>query len=168
MERINPLPWLALAGLIILLDQSTKLWASAALVLYEPRPVLPFLNFTLLHNTGAAFSFLADAGGWQRWFFTGLAFTVSAILVVWLYRLPAHAKWLAAGLSLVLGGAIGNVIDRLIYAYVIDFIDVYYQAWHWPAFNLADSAITLGAMLILVDAFVAKPSTANTRPESSP
>lgn len=106
-----------------------------------------------MHNKGAAFSFLSEAGGWQRWFFAGLALVISMVIAVWLSRLKRHETLMAVALSLVLGGAIGNLIDRLAYGYVIDFLDVYYQTWHWPAFNVADSAITLGVMLMLAESF---------------
>ncbi|MGR9100029.1 MAG: signal peptidase II, partial [Gammaproteobacteria bacterium] len=115
--------------------------------------VLPYFNLTYVHNTGAAFSFLSDAGGWQRWFFAGLAVVISAVLGVWLDRLKKSEILLAVSLSLVLGGAIGNLIDRLVYGYVIDFLDFYYKSWHWPAFNVADSAISLGVALMLLESF---------------
>jgi signal peptidase II len=118
--------------------------------------VLPFFNFTLAYNSGAAFSFLADAGGWQRWFFVALALAISAGLVVWLYRLRANVWGEAVAITLILGGALGNVIDRLWHGHVIDFIDVYYQNWHWPAFNVADSAITVGAVLLVLQSFWVK------------
>jgi signal peptidase II len=142
--------WLALAAGVVLLDRATKLLATALLSLHQPVPVLPFLNLTLTHNTGAAFSLLSDAGGWQRWFFSGLSVLVSAIIVVWLRRLPPGRAWLSCGLSLVLGGALGNLWDRLAQGAVVDFIDVYYGRWHWPAFNVADSAITVGVVMLLV------------------
>lgn len=145
--------WFALSALIIIIDQITKYAASSMLLMHEPVPVLPFFNFTLMHNTGAAFSFLADQGGWQRWFFAALALGVSIVLAVWLYRLKAQKKWLALALSLVLGGAVGNLIDRVYYGYVIDFIDIYYNTSHWPAFNIADSAITVGAVMLVIDTF---------------
>jgi signal peptidase II len=121
--------------------------------LYESIPLLPFFNLTYVHNKGAAFSFLSEAGGWQRWFFAALALIISVILSVWLARLKKHETLLALALSLVLGGAVGNLIDRLAYGYVIDFLDVYYDTWHWPAFNIADSAITLGVALMLMESF---------------
>ncbi len=121
--------------------------------LHQPVPVIPFLNLTLTHNTGAAFSFLSDAGGWQRWFFAGLTIVVSIIIVVWLTRLKPGQRWLPVSLSLVLGGALGNLWDRLVIGAVVDFIDVYYRTWHWPAFNLADSAICVGAVMLVVSTF---------------
>ena len=152
------LKWLWLSALVILLDQGTKYLAENQLQLYQPVPVLPFFNFTLAYNTGAAFSFLADAGGWQRWFFMGLAFTVSIGLVFWLHRLRASALWEAIAVALILGGALGNVIDRLWRSHVIDFIDLYYQGWHWPAFNIADSAITVGAVLLVLQSLLGQPA----------
>ena len=148
--------WLMLAVAIIVLDQLTKMAVRETLSLHEIVPIAPFLNLTLVHNTGAAFSFLNDAGGWQRWLFIGLAFAVSAGIVVWLLRHGDERSWYTLALTLVLGGAVGNLCDRLTLGYVIDFIDVYYQDWHWPAFNVADSAISIGAALLLVDAL--KPS----------
>lgn len=146
------LPWLGLALLIIGLDQASKLVALGALELHRPLAVLPGFNLMLTYNTGAAFSFLSEAGGWQRWLFTGFAVIVSGILLVWLYRLPRQARWLACALALILGGAIGNLWDRLQYGHVVDFIQVYYDKWYWPAFNLADSAITIGAIMLIIDA----------------
>ncbi len=146
------LKWLWLSAGVIGLDQLTKYWASQALHYHVPVPVMPSFNFTLMHNTGAAFSFLSDAAGWQRWFFAAVALGVSAALVVWLKRLPAGQRWLAVALALIIGGALGNLVDRLVFGYVIDFLDVYYGQWHWPAFNIADSAITVGAVILAVDA----------------
>ncbi|MDD3609614.1 MAG: signal peptidase II [Halothiobacillaceae bacterium] len=148
-NRPTPLRWLWLAVFVLILDQISK-WAATAWLSYaEPVPVMPLLNMTLLHNTGAAFSFLASAGGWQRWFFTLIALAISIALVIWLWRLPARERLTGAALALVLGGALGNLIDRVLYGYVVDFIDVYYGSWHWPAFNIADSAITVGVALLL-------------------
>ncbi len=145
---------LSLSAVIVVLDQITKQLAARYLVAYDPLPVIPSLNFTLSFNPGAAFSFLADAGGWQRWFFTVLAAGVSVAIVVWLRRITPADWRLGVGLALILGGAVGNLIDRLIYGYVIDFIDVYYGQWHWPAFNIADSAITVGAVFLIVDSLL--------------
>ena len=145
--------WLLLSLLAIGLDQWTKSIATAHLTYGEPVPVMPMLNWTLLHNYGAAFSMLSDAGGWQRWLFTGLAVLVSGIFTVWLLRLPKNTTVLAAGIALVLGGAVGNLIDRVSLGYVVDFIHVYYQDSHFPAFNIADSAITLGTILLIIDTF---------------
>ncbi|HEY9148425.1 MAG TPA: signal peptidase II [Gammaproteobacteria bacterium] len=145
------LKWLWVSGVVIVLDQLTKLWASSALNYAEPVPVIPFFNLTLLHNTGAAFSFLSTAGGWQRWFFALIAVAVSAVLLIWLRRLKPGQLWQALALTLVLGGALGNVIDRLYFGYVIDFLDFYYGRWHWPAFNVADMAISVGAVMLIID-----------------
>jgi signal peptidase II len=145
------LKWLWVSGGVIVLDQLTKLWASSALVYGDPVAVIPFFNLTLLHNTGAAFSFLSEAGGWQRWFFALVALIISAVILLWLKRLPRDKVWLAVALALVLGGALGNVWDRITLGYVIDFLDIYYQGWHWPAFNIADSAISVGAVMLIID-----------------
>lgn len=146
------LKWLWLSVVVIALDQLTKQLVSDSLQLFDSIPIMPSLNLVLAHNTGAAFSFLSDAGGWQRWFFVVLAVGVSVVLVVWISRLKSGETRLAVALSLVLGGAIGNVWDRIAYGYVVDFIDVYYGDWHWPAFNVADSAICVGAALLIIDA----------------
>ena len=147
------LKWLGLSLLAVVLDQLSKLAVAGSMQLYQSIKVMPYFNLTYVHNTGAAFSFLSDAGGWQRWFFAGLAVIISAVIAVWLAKLKRHETLLAVALSLVLGGAIGNLIDRLAYGYVIDFLDVYYQSSHWPAFNIADSAITLGVVLMLAESF---------------
>ncbi|MCL5669006.1 MAG: signal peptidase II [Gammaproteobacteria bacterium] len=145
------LKWLWLSALVIVLDQVGKYLISSSMQLHESIEIAPLFNLTLLHNTGAAFSFLSGAGGWQRWFFTVIALGVSTVIVLWLKRLPAADKWQAAALSLIMGGALGNVIDRVRFGYVVDFLDFYYRQWHWPAFNIADSAITVGvAILVLV------------------
>lgn len=147
------LKWLWLSLLAVILDQGSKLAVAGSMQLYQSIEIIPFFKLTYVHNTGAAFSFLSEAGGWQRWFFAVLALVISAVIAVWLARLKKHETLLAAALALVLGGAVGNLIDRLAYGYVIDFLDVYYDAWHWPAFNIADSAITLGVMLMLAESF---------------
>lgn len=147
------LKWLNLSVLIVILDQLTK-WISVSLLdLYETVPVMPFFNFTMAHNYGAAFSFLSSAGGWQRWFFAALAVVVSGALTIWMKKLKPNAKMEAAALALIIGGAVGNVIDRFVHGYVIDFLDVYYGSYHWPAFNIADSAICIGAVLLILDSF---------------
>jgi len=143
--------WLLVSALIVLLDLWTKSLATESLILYRPVELTSWLNMTLAHNYGAAFSFLSDAGGWQRWLFTVLAMVVTLVLIVWLFRLTAREKLTAAALSLIIGGAVGNLVDRINHGYVVDFIDVYYRDWHWPAFNLADSAITGGVILLLID-----------------
>ena len=153
MPKFSKHKWLWLSALAIGLDQASKLAVDKSFALYESVAVMPFFNLTYVHNTGAAFSFLSEAGGWQRWFFAALAIIMSTIMTLWLTRLKAHETLLAVSLSLILGGAMGNLIDRLAYGYVIDFLDVYYQTWHWPAFNIADSAITIGVALMLVESF---------------
>jgi signal peptidase II len=145
--------WLALAVLVILLDQLTKLLIVGQYPLGWSQSVTHFFNLVRVHNTGAAFSFLASASGWQRWFFTGLG-AVAAVLIVWMLRSHPGQKLFGFALSLILGGAIGNVIDRLMYGHVVDFLDVHWAGWHFPAFNLADSAITLGAGCLLLDEFL--------------
>jgi signal peptidase II len=147
------LKWLWISALTLVLDQASKLAVDGSMQLFESIPLIPYFNLTYVHNTGAAFSFLAQAGGWQRWLFAGLAVVMSSIIAVWLYRLKKHETLMAVALSLVLGGAIGNLIDRVAYGYVIDFLDVYYQDWHWPAFNIADSAICIGVGLMLLESF---------------
>ena len=137
--------------LVILLDWQSKQMASESLVLYRPHEIFSWLNMTLAHNYGAAFSFLNNAGGWQRWFFVVLASGVSLILLVWLLRLPRHEWRTGLSLALIIGGAVGNLIDRIQLGYVVDFIDVYFRDWHYPAFNVADSAITVGVVLLLLD-----------------
>ena len=149
-----PWAWLGVSALVIALDWYSKQRVSEALELYRPREIFSWLNITLAHNYGAAFSFLSDAGGWQRGFFIVLASVVSVVLLVWLLRLP-RAEWRTGlGLALVLGGAIGNLIDRVQLGYVVDFIDVHFRGWHYPAFNVADSAITCGVILLLLDALL--------------
>jgi signal peptidase II len=143
--------WYSLAVLIVVLDQLTKQWVASSFSYGESLELLPFLNLTLVHNMGAAFSFLSDAGGWQRWFFAIVSLIVSVVLIVWLSRLPARQYLLATALSLVLGGAIGNLWDRVFLGYVIDFVDIFYQKYHWPAFNVADTAITVGAILLILE-----------------
>ena len=149
------LAWYGLALVVILLDQYTKGLASSSLEYARPVEVFSWFNLTLQHNTGAAFSFLSDAGGWQRWFFSVIAVVISAALVIWLYVMPRGQWLLALSLGLILGGAIGNLWDRLALGYVVDFISVHYGGWYFPAFNLADSAITVGAGAMLLDSFLA-------------
>ena len=150
--------WLWLSAVVIVLDQWSKTLVSSWLELYDSVAILPVLNIRLLHNTGAAFSILADAGDWTRWFFTILAVGVSIVILLWLRRLPAKGQgMLAIGLALILGGALGNVIDRATLGYVIDFIHVHYPPWNFdfPSFNVADSAITVGAGLLILDSILA-------------
>ncbi|MEJ2060205.1 MAG: signal peptidase II [Gammaproteobacteria bacterium] len=145
--------WLWLSFAVIVLDQLTKQAALAWLQPGLPVSVIPgFFNWNLMFNTGAAFSFLSAAGGWQRWFFIMLALVVSAIIVIWLRRLKPGEGWMALGLALVLGGALGNVIDRVLRGHVVDFIQWYFRSYYWPTFNLADSAITVGATILVLHA----------------
>ena len=146
--------WLPLTVLAIVLDQASKRWIEHHYDLFETQVITPQLDIVRAHNTGAAFSFLADAGGWQRWLFTALALGVGVAIFVWLRGINARKQvYLAAGLALILGGALGNVFGRIEYGYVIDFIQVHWHNAYFPAFNVADSAITLGAMLLLFDAW---------------
>jgi signal peptidase II len=146
--------WYVLAVIIIVIDQLTKHWITDVFAYGETLEILPILNLTLVHNMGAAFSFLSDAGGWQRWFFALVSSVVSVIMVVWLSRLKGQ-HLLAVALTLVLGGALGNLWDRVLLGYVVDFVDVHYQQHHWPAFNVADAAITLGAVLLILESLLA-------------
>jgi len=148
--------WLWVSVFTVVFDQASKFAVLTMMELYQTIAVMPFVNFTYVHNTGAAFSFLSQAGGWQRWFFAFFAVVISLVLLVWLIRLKPHERLLAIALSLVLGGAIGNLIDRVALGYVIDFIDVYYQSWHWPVFNIADCAITIGVALLVLDSLLSK------------
>ncbi len=147
------LKWLWLSALIVVLDLASKAVATHYLLLYQPLPVFPGFNWTLAHNSGAAFSFLANESGWQRWFFSVIALVVSIGITLWIKRLVPTQTLLAVALALVLGGAVGNLWDRVTLGYVVDFIDVYYQQKHWPAFNIADSAICMGAVLLVIDSF---------------
>ncbi len=147
--------WLPLAAAVVLADQLSKGWIERAFALYDSVAVLPVLDITRLHNPGAAFSFLAGAGGWQRWAFTGLALAVSVAILVWLRGVASRSQVaLASGLALILGGALGNVLDRIEHGYVVDFIHVHWGRAYFPAFNIADAAITVGAGLLLLDAFL--------------
>ena len=157
------LKWLWLTFLVIVLDLGSKAIISQNFSLYETMPIIPgWFNLTLAHNTGAAFSFLANESGWQRWFFAIIALVVSFIIFFWMKRLQSHERWIAIALALILGGALGNLWDRLTLGYVVDFLDFYYQsspegrAMHWPAFNIADSAIFIGAVMLIIDALFTK------------
>jgi signal peptidase II len=144
--------WLWISVIVVLLDQVTKAVITRRLEEFDEIVLLPVFSIVRLHNEGAAFSMLSDASGWQRWFFTILAIAVSIGILIWLRRLPARGQGLlAAGLAFVLGGALGNVIDRVLWGHVIDFIRVHYAGWSFPAFNVADTAITIGAALIILD-----------------
>jgi signal peptidase II len=143
-------PWLSLAGLVLLADQATKWLVLQTMPLGEVIPITGFFNLVHVRNPGAAFSFLADAGGWQRWLFAVFAIGVSGLLIFMMRRAPEQRLFCFAA-AMVIGGAIGNLIDRLVFGAVIDFLDFHWQGWHWPAFNLADSGITLGAFFIITD-----------------
>lgn len=148
------MPWLWLTVLVVILDQVTKQIAENTLILHKPLAVFPGFNWTLMYNKGAAFSFLSQAGGWQRWFFIVLSSAISIALIIWLKQLKKEQRILSAGIALILGGAIGNLIDRSLHGQVIDFIQVYYESFYFPAFNIADSAITLGAGLLIIDMII--------------
>jgi signal peptidase II len=143
-------PWLGLALIVILCDQLTKIAILRTYAYGVPHAITSFFNLVLVFNQGAAFSFLASAGGWQRWGFTGLGL-VAALVICYLLKRHAHQRLFCWALALILGGALGNVVDRIVYGHVIDFLDVHVRGWHWPAFNLADSAITVGAVLLVLD-----------------
>lgn len=149
--------WIGVAVLVVVLDQSTKAIMSDALRYGIPLPVFPGFNLTLMHNTGAAFSLLAGASGWQRWLFAGLAVVVSVIIVYLLRQTPPTQRWMALALALILGGAIGNLWDRITLGYVVDFIQVYYREWAFPAFNIADSAISVGAVVLVLQGICGDP-----------
>ncbi len=144
--------WLWISALVVALDQWSKTLASEKLELYVGKPVTSWFNWTLMHNEGMAFSFLADQSGWQRWFLSALAIAIVLMLMRWMKQTAFHFRLLNIGLALIVGGAIGNTIDRLSKGYVVDFIEWHYQTWYWPAFNVADMAITLGAVLLVLDA----------------
>jgi signal peptidase II len=143
-------PWLGVALIVILFDQLTKIAIAKVFAYGESHALTPFFNLLLVFNRGAAFSFLAAAGGWQRWAFTGLGI-VAALVIGYLLKRHGSQRLFCTALALILGGALGNVIDRLAYGHVIDFLDFHVGTWHWPAFNLADSAITVGAVLLVFD-----------------
>jgi signal peptidase II len=157
-----PSRWYALAALVVVLDQLSKLWIVAHFEFGEVLPLLAVFDLVLAHNTGAAFSFLHDAGGFQRWLFSGIAIA-AAVWIVWLLRKHAEEKWFALALALILGGAMGNLIDRIAYGYVVDFLSFHWVEHYFPAFNLADSAITLGAILLIADSFKGKSHGSQTR-----
>lgn len=148
MDKAN-LRWLWLSFGVLVVDQLTKWAALAGLDYARPVEILPFFDFTLLYNTGAAFSFLAEHDGWQRWFFVFLAVVITAVLLGWLAFVAIRDRRIQAGVTLVIGGAVGNVIDRVLYGHVVDYLDFHVAGWHWPAFNIADAAITIGVALII-------------------
>ncbi|MDX1298985.1 MAG: signal peptidase II [Pseudomonas sp.] len=154
-RRFGHLAWLWLSLLVFVVDQASKFYFDNSLAMYQQIVIIPdYFSWTLAYNTGAAFSFLADAAGWQRWFFAAIALVVSVVLVVWLKRLKPGETWLALALALVLGGALGNLVDRVVFGHVVDFILLHWrQQWYFPAFNVADMAITGGAILLALDMF---------------
>ena len=161
--------WMVFAAFIVLADQLTKEAIIRWVDLYDSVPINAFINLTHQQNTGAAFSFLAGAGGWQRWFFIVLAGVVSAVLVVWLWRIRgSNMLVLSAGLTLVLGGAVGNLVDRIRLGYVTDFIQVWFGSWAFPSFNVADSAITVGAALLIIDSLFLSGKEKAAPPEEAP
>lgn len=160
----NTLVGLAIAIVIVALDQWTKNLVSNHLVYNSPMQLLPVLDFTLRHNPGAAFSMFADAGGWQRWFLGGISTLVSVMLIVWIARLQSTERLLLVSLAFILGGALGNLWDRLQMGYVVDFISVHYQGWYFPAFNIADSAITIGAGLMIIDMLINHKKSVEVKP----
>jgi len=157
LDLLNPAmrKWLGVALAVIVADHLTKWWVSSTLDYHASIPVLPFFSLVLVHNTGAAFSFLADAGGWQRWFFVAVG-VVATVVIVRLLKRHAHEPRMAFALALVLGGALGNVIDRIVLGHVVDFLYFHYKGFAWPAFNVADSAITVGAALLIWDSLRGK------------
>jgi signal peptidase II len=164
------LVWLWLTAILLIIDQATKIWADNNLAPVYGGPiieVMPHFDLNLAYNYGAAFSFLGDAGGWQRWLFTAIAVAISVALLVWMYKTPKSHKLPNIGMALILSGAIGNLYDRLAYGYVIDFIDWYVSkdGYHWPTFNIADSVILIGVGLLIIDSF--KNPEKNSQKESS-
>lgn len=156
LKNKSGLIWLWLSALLLVIDYLTKTSVASSMQLGESIAVLPVFSITYAHNEGAAFSFLSGAGGWQRWFFSAIAIVISGLLIWWLRKLSATNKVLGIAYALVLAGALGNLYDRLAYGYVIDFIHVHYDTWHYPIFNIADCAICIGAALLLFDAFRGK------------
>ena len=160
MNTTTPqLKWLWLSLGVILIDQATKQIAEAQLSLHDPVNFMPYFDWYLTYNTGAAFSLLADAGGWQRWLFTIIAIVVSAVIVQWIRKLPPEDSLTALSLGLILGGAIGNLIDRILLGHVIDYIQIWLGSYPFPAFNIADAAISVGAALLILSSFFGVPKT---------
>ena len=152
--------WLWLSVAVAVLDQLSKVAATTQLVVYQPVAIAPQVNFTLVYNAGASFGILSSASGWQRWFFIALAVAVSVYLYRWLQQLAVDARVTAASIALIIGGAVGNAIDRVVLGHVVDFIDVYYGRYHWPTFNFADTAITLGVVMVVVTVLFERPRIA--------
>lgn len=161
----HSLHWLWLTLLVVLLDLGSKWMADNWLEYAQPVALLPVFDLTLLYNHGAAFSFLAGAGGWQRWFFAAVAVGVSVMLLLWLKRTPREQWWLGMAQALILGGALGNLHDRILHGYVVDFISLHYAGWYFPAFNIADSAITVGAVVLILDMFLGSRHAGHTQSE---
>jgi signal peptidase II len=159
LDALNPAMrrWLGVALAVIVVDHLTKWWISSTLEFQQAVPVLPFFSLVRVHNTGAAFSFLADAGGWQRWFFIAVG-VIATVIIVRLLKRHAREPRLAFALALLLGGALGNVIDRVVLGHVVDFLYFHYRGFAWPAFNVADSAISVGAALLIWDSLRGKPA----------
>lgn len=147
------LRWLWLALVVLVVDLGSKQWVMTHFQLGESLPLIPFFNLTYAHNPGAAFSFLADKGGWQRWFFAVIALAITAALLVLMYRSSASQKLNNIAYAMIIGGAVGNLTDRLVHGYVIDFVDFYINDWHYPIFNIADAGICIGALLIVLEGF---------------
>ncbi len=160
--------WLFIAALIIMLDQTSKIWAVSHLMMHQPVYILSFFNLTLDYNTGAAFSFLSHLHGGQRWFLISFCTLISIGIIIWLLRIPSERKWLAFSLMLILGGGLANLWDRITLGYVIDFIQWHISHWSWPIFNVGDSAITVGSVILAINLFFEPRSTNNSRPCSSP
>lgn len=158
-----------IAAIVVILDQITKVWVDRNIALYQQIEYTSFFNLTKAYNPGAAFSFLSEAGGWQRWFFIGVSAVVSTVLIVWLARMKSTERWLAVAISLILGGAIGNnLIDRVIYGHVVDFLQVHWKSQaYFPSFNVADAAISCGTVLLLILTFFDKGEEADSRPDSA-
>lgn len=144
--------WLGIALVVVLLDQFTKIAMSERLLYGQSEPVTTYFNLVMVYNKGAAFSFLSDQPGWQRYFFTGVS-VIASVFILWMLKRNPDQRLFCWALALILGGAIGNLIDRVAYGHVIDFLDFHVHGWHWPAFNVADSAITVGAILFVLDEF---------------
>jgi signal peptidase II len=158
MPRLQPITllWFAIAATVLLSDQYSKLWIMERYAYGEGEFITSFFNLVRAHNYGAAFSFLSDAGGWQRWAFSLLAAVISVVIALWIARLPVQRKLEGLALALILGGALGNLYDRLTLGYVVDFLDFHWSGSHFPAFNIADSGISVGAVLLILDGFINK------------
>lgn len=159
------LKWLWLTVIFLVIDQLSKYWVVDRLELYQSIEIFSFFNFTYVQNPGAAFSFLADQAGWQRWFFTAIASIASIVFIYWLAKTPKEQTYLGVAFALMLSGALGNLIDRVLFGYVIDFIDIYLGSYRWPAFNIADSVIFIGAALMIIDSFKNQPEKNKTDTE---